>query len=265
MGTTTRGESRDIQQRSLAASVRMLGAAGKDSELYENEVGGVLASIVPSAPAQTIVNVVSYADSHGLMESLPAVHARYAEVGVRSHALWVRWGDDLREPLTELGYGIGARLPAMVLDDLPAWRPGDDLDGFRFTSEEKMATLGKVNAAARPDGLGLPIALNRQPTDPAVRLYGARERDRTLSVLMTIDVEADGEVDCAVGFVATRPDAQRRGLARALLSAALVEARTRGCRTSSLQASAVGTPLYDSLGYRTHGQYQLYVFKGAAE
>ena len=51
-------------------------------------------------------------------------------------------------------------------------------------------------------------------------------------------------------FVATAPSAQRRGLASALLREALLEARERGCGTSSLQATAAGQAVYARLGYR---------------
>ena len=59
--------------------------------------------------------------------------------------------------------------------------------------------------------------------------------------------EAD---DCGVYFVATASSAQRQGLASALLREALLEARERGCGTSSLQATAAGRAVYARLGHR---------------
>jgi ribosomal protein S18 acetylase RimI-like enzyme len=63
--------------------------------------------------------------------------------------------------------------------------------------------------------------------------------------------------DCSVQYVATRPDAQRLGHGTALLGDALVQARRRGCTTTSLQSSDAGVQLYRRLGYRTVGQLEL--------
>jgi GNAT superfamily N-acetyltransferase len=61
-----------------------------------------------------------------------------------------------------------------------------------------------------------------------------------------------------VYLVATLPEARGRGLATALVSHALREARTRGCATSSLQATARGRPVYERLGYRSIGAAQMW-------
>jgi GNAT superfamily N-acetyltransferase len=59
-------------------------------------------------------------------------------------------------------------------------------------------------------------------------------------------------------MVATDHRARGRGLATRLMTAALIEARERGCRTSSLQASPLGEPVYTALGYQTHFRYAMY-------
>jgi GNAT superfamily N-acetyltransferase len=58
--------------------------------------------------------------------------------------------------------------------------------------------------------------------------------------------------------VATLPEAGGRGLATALMTHALLEARSRGCTTSSLQATARGRPLYLRLGYTEIGTIQMW-------
>ena len=72
-------------------------------------------------------------------------------------------------------------------------------------------------------------------------------------VLGTLDVEDDA----GIIFVATPPAMRGRRLASRLLTAALIDARERGMRTSSLQASALGSPIYERLGYRTYFRFHI--------
>jgi ribosomal protein S18 acetylase RimI-like enzyme len=67
-----------------------------------------------------------------------------------------------------------------------------------------------------------------------------------------------GHEDTAVWYVATRPDAQRQGLARRVMRGLLAEARARGSRTASLQSSGAGQRLYESLGFAVVGEVHLY-------
>jgi len=82
--------------------------------------------------------------------------------------------------------------------------------------------------------------------EPPAILYLARVDGSPAACLGVLD-EAD---DCGVYFVATASSAQRQGLASALLREALLEARERGCGTSSLQATAAGRAVYARLGHR---------------
>jgi len=61
-----------------------------------------------------------------------------------------------------------------------------------------------------------------------------------------------------VTFVATLPEARGRGLAARLLTHALHDARERGCTTTSLQATKMGQPLYERLGYRNLGPLHMW-------
>ena len=61
---------------------------------------------------------------------------------------------------------------------------------------------------------------------------------------------ADHEGDCSVWWVATAPDARGRGLASGLMRRALADGRERGARHPTLQATEVGRPVYERLGYR---------------
>ena len=62
--------------------------------------------------------------------------------------------------------------------------------------------------------------------------------------------------DVNISFVATRPDARGAGLASAALSATLAQARSRGVRTASLQATPMGLGVYRRLGFVPIGEWQ---------
>jgi ribosomal protein S18 acetylase RimI-like enzyme len=57
--------------------------------------------------------------------------------------------------------------------------------------------------------------------------------------------------------VYTRPEARRKGLARALMDLAVGEARAAGTTRIWLRASAEGRPLYEAMGFRGGNYMQL--------
>jgi GNAT superfamily N-acetyltransferase len=65
-----------------------------------------------------------------------------------------------------------------------------------------------------------------------------------------------------IGVVITHPDYQRQGLARRMMTAAIDYLRGRGAQCIMLDASKMGYPLYDSMGFRS--LYKVEVFQGNA-
>lgn len=65
--------------------------------------------------------------------------------------------------------------------------------------------------------------------------------------------------DCGVYAVETLPGWRRRGLAGALVQHALADAHHRGARTSTLQSTPMGQPLYETLEFRPVGRYEEWV------
>ena len=74
-------------------------------------------------------------------------------------------------------------------------------------------------------------------------------------MLATFDHDGD---DLGFYFVATDPDRRGRGLASRLMSIAMTEARERGLRTTSLQSSAMGRPVYERLGFGADFEMRMY-------
>jgi predicted acetyltransferase len=60
-------------------------------------------------------------------------------------------------------------------------------------------------------------------------------------------------------YVVTTAEANRhQGIGAALTAAALREGRERGLRVGTLQASAMGEPVYRRMGFETVAEYQLF-------
>jgi GNAT superfamily N-acetyltransferase len=68
--------------------------------------------------------------------------------------------------------------------------------------------------------------------------------------------------DAVVIWVATLPEARNRGIARRLMLHALHEAREDGAETTTLQASKLGRPVYERLGYRDFGAGEMWEKRG---
>ena len=62
--------------------------------------------------------------------------------------------------------------------------------------------------------------------------------------------------DCGIYAVETLPAWRRRGLARALVEHVLHHAFEQGARTASLQSTAMGRPLYETMGFVPAGRYE---------
>jgi GNAT superfamily N-acetyltransferase len=70
--------------------------------------------------------------------------------------------------------------------------------------------------------------------------------------------------DCGIYAVGTVPGRRRRGLAAALVRHVLADAWRHGARTASLQSTAMGQRLYESLGFTAVGRYDEWVPTTAA-
>jgi GNAT superfamily N-acetyltransferase len=235
----------ELQRRALAAFLRMLGRSSEGAAVIERD--GVVGAIVPRIPERSVVNSVVYPDAASLGAALDELAAAYDEAGVRAWTVWVPEGErDAAGLLEAAGHRLDASPLAMVLDlaDLPEPEP-DELD---WDARARPDDVGRINDLAY--GFDVPTfaaGLARVPADAGLRLYQARVDGEPASVLCTVD---DGG-DCGVYLVATLEERRGRGLARRLLQRALAEARERGCRTSTLQATKVGYPVYARLGYET--------------
>ena len=215
------------------------------------ELEGVSAAVVPTCPDRSVVNCVVYSDAVALGAALDELAAEYERAGVRAWTVWVPEHDgESAELLERAGHTFDAKPTAMVreLEDFDASPPGG-LD----LAEPDIIEAGRRNDAAYGFAGDFERAFHSVPPPPAY-LYIGRMDGVPASTVLTY--EEDGE--CGIYLVATRPEARGRGLATALMTHALVEARARGCTTTSLQATMRGRPLYERLGYRDIGAVHMW-------
>jgi GNAT superfamily N-acetyltransferase len=230
------------QWAGIVALVRLQAAYAPQASLVERD--GMVASLMPATPASSIMNCALAVDPAQTPRYLDELAEAFERSGAQKWGLWVDGDDEgAAEAATRLGMVLDSRPAPMVahLDELPF----DDAPPRTAVAKD---IAGRVNDLAY--GFGQPkMAPAIAALPEAVITYGGED-----SVAMAYDI---GD-DTAVWFVATLPHAQRRGRAHAILRRLLLDARERGRRTASLQASLAGRPLYERLGFRTVGTLHLY-------
>jgi GNAT superfamily N-acetyltransferase len=253
-----RSRALELQRGSLRDYISMLATGSADARLLE--LDGVIAAVTPAVPARSIANPVGYDDAGALAGVYDAVAAAYDEAGVQAWTVWVPEFDaDAIELLERHGHAFDGSPAAMTLE-LDRFQP-PPLGDLDWDHDCDGPLLGRINdrAYGHDAGDGYAGGFTQLRHQPPLRLYRARVDGEAACVLGTIDHgHPSGELDCGVYFVATDPDYGRRGLATRLLAAALIEARERGCSTSTLQSSRTGRGVYAALGYEPQFALHLY-------
>jgi GNAT superfamily N-acetyltransferase len=215
------------------------------------EVDGVTAAVVPACPERSVVNCVIYSEADALGACLDRLAAEYEQAGVHAWTVWVPERDTRAASLLEqAGHQLDAR-PAAMARDLRDFELAPPLD-LELT-EPDMEEAARINDAAYGFPGDFERAFHELPAEPA-HLYLALADGIPACTVLTY--EEDGE--CGIYLVATLPEARGRGLATALMIHALLEARARGCTTTSLQATQRGRPVYQRLGYRDIGAVHMW-------
>lgn len=215
------------------------------------ELPGVYAALTPAMPDRSVVNCVVYDDAAALESSLDRLAAAYEEAGLPAWTVWVHESDDrAQRALAAAGHVLDGEPMGQDLDLADVAAPGGpDLD---LVAQPSPADFDPIVTAAY-GWAGFGAAIPEFP--PEFHAYAARGDDgRAAACLGIWDVDGDAHVQ----LVGTLPEARGKGLATRLLARALLDARERGCTTSSLQATAMGWPVYTRLGYRDRGRVQMW-------
>jgi GNAT superfamily N-acetyltransferase len=252
-------DERELRRRAVEgvrAEVEAFGGAAPGSRLIRRP--GLLASVVPASPQRSLFNSVWYEDPDALAKGIEALAAAYEASGVAAWTVWVPDEDRATARLLAArGHAMDAapRAMAMELAALPAVPdapagiepgPGDPASA---------AALNDRAYGLERDGFRAGLA-----GETAIHWHGAFAGAVPVCCVGTIAV---GD-DCCVTGVATPPEHRGRGIASWLLSRALAEARRGGARTASLQATKVGTPIYERLGFVDLGFVEMWEMRRPA-
>jgi ribosomal protein S18 acetylase RimI-like enzyme len=235
---------------SMRVYFRSVGTATEGHRLIERD--GVLATITPAVPDRSLPNSVAYETEDALAGMLGELARVYDEAGVRAWTVWTpSHHERTRALLADAGHVLDANPAAMIVDlaDVEPPRPDDP----EPDPDPQASDVGRINDDAYGIKDAFSVFLGEGPLDPA-HSYVARLDGEAVACVGTRDHEGD----CSVWEVATLPAARGRGLVSGLMRRALADGRDRGCEVSTLQATKVGEPVYERLGYRKFGVIEMW-------
>ena len=171
---------------------------------------------------------------------------------------------DLGARLESLGLKPAGTGPGMAADLNRLPEAGTPPAGFHMeTVDGAEAQALWARTAGRGTGMseeateGL-AALEAQITDPRYRaqrrIIGFLDGKPVATAALVLEAGVAG-----IYAVATVPEARKRGIGRLMTLALLIDARERGYRVGVLQASSMGRPIYERLGFSEVGMYRLYL------
>jgi GNAT superfamily N-acetyltransferase len=235
---------------SLAQWSRTIDGASEGMRVVER--AGLVTTITPAVPDRSLVNDVVYWDRDALAAAYGEIEDGYAAAGIEAWTVWVPDTDvETAALLAARGHVLDADPEAMLLDLHGVERPSAPTG---FTRAVDPVELARLNDDAYGMRSAFARALEHLEAGDGLYLYGVERDGELASGLVTFD---HGD-DCSVWLVATREQSRGRGLAGALMAHALADARERGRTTSTLQATDLGRPVYERLGYRSLGEIQLW-------
>lgn len=240
-------------KRMLASMRFFFPSVGEGSEGYRVlRLDGVLACVTPAVPERSLPNCVIYEGERDLEAAYDALQQGYEEAGVDAWTVWVpEYHERARHLLEDAGHVLDATPAAMIADLAEVEPPRPDDPGP--DANPTWPDLGAINDLAYGTGDSFARMLGGNPTDSADTYIARVDGTPAASVVTT-----DHGGDCAIWWVATIPEARGRGLAPGLMRRALAAGRERGCDVSTLQATKVGEPVYERLGYRAFGTVEMW-------
>ncbi|MBJ7354013.1 MAG: GNAT family N-acetyltransferase [Thermoleophilaceae bacterium] len=231
----------------LEPFIRMFGRAPGARVLDQD---GTISSVVPAIPQASLFNSTMYDRDRPetLDVALTAAEPEYAAAGVKAWGAWILDGDGAAQRIAaEHGMRLDS-IPRAMGAELAALDLSADISAVHERWD--MPEAARLNELAYAQAPGMFGALGAVDQPEGVRCFIA-ESDGTAAACVVSFPNGD---DCGIFWVAADPVLHGRGLAKAVMTAALKAAIEDGFRTTTLQATRAGAPLYLRLGYEDLGR-----------
>jgi GNAT superfamily N-acetyltransferase len=223
------------------------GRAGPGAVL---ERDGLVASVVPGAPESPTLNAAVVIEPDRAVEHLEELRERYGAARIRRWGVWLDGG----AARTARAFGAAGMMVTTSSPGMGAALDELDIEALDPTPAD-LATVGRVNDLAYGNR---DARLERTLAPLSYEVLCAYRVDLDDGQPAAVAMALHHNADCGVSFVATIPEARRRGFATQVMRQALTRAREHGCTTTTLQATDVGERLYARLGYRRLCAMQLW-------
>ncbi|MBU4315643.1 MAG: GNAT family N-acetyltransferase [Proteobacteria bacterium] len=164
---------------------------------------------------------------------------------------------DFLSPLEDKGYKEVRSSTVMTLMTLPETNPyGKDLNIQRVADAQGLADFQKVveKSYGLGEGVGPFVITEAVLNLPDVELFTGYAGDRPACTSMLFKTgQAAG-----IYWVATLEEFRNRGFGRAITAQPLVAGKQRGCTFGCLQASDMGKPVYEKMGFDNPYNYRCF-------
>ena len=172
----------------------------------------------------------------GVQAALPTLAEEYERASVGAWTVWVPPDDRSAKAVLEAAGHLCDSTPLLMAAPISAINLDSriELDLLEPATWVEVARCNdRAHGVLEPWSMA---AVFERADDPDSHLYAARCQGSVASALISREYGGD----CYFWFVATSPEAQRRGLASELMRHALREARGRGCDTTTLESTSAG-------------------------
>lgn len=224
-----------------------------------------LVLVVGSDPSPVIVNTILTVAGDVGLPALERALELYREAG-HVPSLMTRDHRDaaLHEVLPAAGWQPLLTLPGMILEARPPREPSPsdvEVHAVERDADRERWIEGNLNGFAGDDG-------ERAALRSAFQTLGSLAAEQVVAFWAEADGRgvgsAMGELDPATGFgvvgwVGTDRAYRRRGIGRAVTLATIEALYRLGATAIALQASPMGLPVYERLGFRTICGYRLWL------
>jgi GNAT superfamily N-acetyltransferase len=245
-------QANKLNRRSLEGFIRLMGSGQEDARVLEYD--GVIGSLAPAVAERSIFNSVAYETADALAAARESLAEEYSKAGC-AWTVWVPEDDtDASGMLDSLGHHLDGK-PRLMTMEIDGFEEPDMTD-IDWTGDGSAEVMARINDLAWGYKEGT-FAAGMGDNPDGLHIYTANVDGTPAATVSALDVDGD----CGIYCVATLEAARGKGLSTALMKRAIWDGAQRGCKTTTLQASKDGAPIYERLGYGDFGALELWEYR----